>query len=157
MSYTLAYVDTRDLTAEIVAQDNTSSPTIPVQVVFNKLIHIPSISFSSTDFVLSNNVNASNYKCFNTPDNEGNLRTICSFDLTPKNQAVAADITVDFPTGAAQDKTRPTPKTNSAAARKTIHYVYGAPTIFVGAPCGEGEVSCSGTDNTPQLIARAAV
>ncbi len=157
VSYTMAYVDTRDLTAEIVAQDNTSSPTIPVQVVFNKLIHIPSISFSNTDFVLSNNVNASNYKCFNTPDNEGNLRTICSFDLTPKNQAVAADITVDFPAGAAQDKTRPTPKNNSAAARKTIHYVYGAPTIFVGAPCGEGEVSCSGIDNTPQLIARAAV
>ncbi len=157
VSYTMAYVDTRDLTAEIVAQDNTSSPTIPVQVVFNKLVHIPSISFSNTDFVVSNNVNTTNYKCINTPDNEGNLRTICSFDLTPKNQAVAADITVDFPAGAAQDKTKPTPKTNSAAARKTIHYVYGAPTIFVGAPCGEGEVSCAGIDNTPQLIARAAV
>lgn len=157
VSYTMAYVDTRDLTAEIVAQENTSSPTIPVQVVFNKLIHIPSISFSSTDFKLSNNVNASNYKCFNTPDSEGSLRTICSFDLTPKNQAVAADITVDFPAGAAQDKTKPTPKNNSAAATKTIHYVYGAPTIFVWAPCGEWEVSCSGIDNTPQLIAQAAV
>jgi hypothetical protein len=157
ISYTMAFVDTRDLTAEIIAQENTSSPTIPVQVSFNKLIHIPSISFSSTDFVISNNANPSNYKCINTPDNDGGMHTICSFDLTPKNQLIAADITVDFPAGAAQDKTRPTPKTNSAAARKTIHYVYGAPTIFVGAPCGEGEVSCSGIDNTPQLIARAAV
>lgn len=158
VSYTMAYVDTRDLTAEIIAQENTSSPTIPVQVAFNKLAHIPSISFSSTDFVISNNASASNYKCINTPDNEGSLHTVCSFDLTPKNQAVAADITVDFPAGAAQDKTKPTPKTNSAAPRKTIHYVYGAPAIFVGAPCGEdGGTFCSGIDNTPQLIARAAV
>jgi hypothetical protein len=129
----MAFVDTRDLTVEIVAQDNTSSTTIPVRLVFNKLVYVPSVSFSGTakDVFVSSNANLTNSKCVNEPDSDNKLHTVCDFNLTPKNTAIAADITVDFPAGGAQDKTKPTPKTNSAALRKTIHYVYGAPTIVV--------------------------
>lgn len=46
----MAYVDTRDLTVELVAQNKTSSTTIPVKAVFNKLINIASVS--EDDFMI---------------------------------------------------------------------------------------------------------
>jgi hypothetical protein len=47
----MAYVDTRDLTVELLAQPNTSSTTIPVRAVFNKLIKESSVG--TEDFVVT--------------------------------------------------------------------------------------------------------
>ncbi len=125
----MAYVDPRDLTVSLVAQTDTSSTTIPVRVVFNKLINTASVSLS--DFVITGDVSPTNLQCSNTTDNDDALRTICTFDLEVNNIADASAITVDLPAGAVQDKTRITPKNNSAATQKTISYVFGAPKIFV--------------------------
>ncbi len=100
----MAYVDPRDLTVTLEAQSNTSSTTIPVRAVFNKLIDIASVT--SDDFVLSDNVTSSNLSCTNSTDNDNGLRTICTLDLEPTNPNGAADITIDFPAAAAKDRTR---------------------------------------------------
>lgn len=100
----MAYVDPRDLTVTLDAQGNTSSTTIPVRAVFNKLIDISSVT--SDDFVLSDNVTSSNLSCTNSTDNDNGLRTICTLDLEPTNPNGAADITIDFPAAAAKDRTR---------------------------------------------------
>lgn len=104
LKYVLAYVDSRDLTVTLEAQSNTSSTTIPVRAVFNKLIDIASVT--SDDFVLSDNVVSSNLICSNSTDDNNGLRTICTLDLEPTNPSGAADITIDFPAAAAKDRTR---------------------------------------------------
>lgn len=155
LSYTMAYIDPRDLTVELIAQTNTSSTTIPVRAVFNKLIKTSTVSIE--DFVITGDVSATNLQCSNTTDTDNALRTICSIDLEVNNIADATTITVDFPSGSAQDYTRITPKNNSAALKKTISYIFGAPKIFTGAPCATEGPGCEGLDNTPQLIAYASV
>lgn len=155
IKYVMAYVDTRDLSVELNAQTNTSSTTIPVKAVFNKLINISSVSLD--DFVIDGEVTPTNLNCINTTDAENALRTVCSLDIEVDDIKKPATITVDFPAGKAQDKTRGTPKNNLAATQKTINYVFGAPKVFVGAPCATESASCSGLDNTPQIIAYAAV
>lgn len=151
----MAYVDTRDLTLELIAQDETSSTTIPVKAVFNKLINNASVSKS--DFVLSGGVTLVNLLCNNATDNDNSLRTICVADLKVTNTKNPTTITVKFPAGKAQDKTRGTPKDNLDATPKIIKYEFATPKIFVGAPCASESHSCSGVDNTPQLIAKAGI
>ena len=155
LNYTMAYVDPRDLTVELIAQTNTSSTTIPVRAAFNKLIKTSTVSIE--DFVITGDVSATNLQCSNTTDTDNALRTICNIELEVNNITDATTITVDFPSGSAQDYTRITPKNNSAALRKTINYVFGAPKIFTGAPCATEGPGCEGLDNTPQLIAYGAV
>lgn len=104
LKYVMAFVDPRDLTVNLVAQNNTSSTVIPVRAEFNKLVDIASVS--TDDFVLSDNVSASNLLCSNVADNENGLRTICTIELEPSDTSVGADITVDFAAGSAKDKTR---------------------------------------------------
>lgn len=156
LKHVMAFVDTRDLTVDIIAQSNTSSTTIPVRAEFNKLVDIASIG--NEDFIVSDNAIGGNLICENIADATSGLRTVCTLDIEPNDIRVAADITIDISAGSVRDKTRNNPKTNAAATQKVVHYVYGAPKIFVGAPCGaDGGTFCSGLDNTPQLIARAAV
>lgn len=155
IKYVMAYVDPRDLSVDLVAQTNTSSTTIPVKAVFNKLINIASVS--TDDFVITGGVTPTNLACSNSTDAENSLRTICSLDLEVDDIKNATTITVDFPAGKAQDKTRSNPKNNLAATQKTISYVFGAPKIYVGAPCASESSACSGIDNTPQLVAYAGV
>ncbi len=155
LKYVMAYVDTRDLSVDLIAQANTSSTTIPVKAVFNKLINISSVSLD--DFVITGEVTPTNLDCTNATDEQNSLRTVCSVDLEVDDIKNPTTITVDFPAGKAQDKTRGTPKNNLAAGQKTINYVFGAPKIFVGAPCTTESPTCSGLDNTPQLVVYAAV
>lgn len=155
LKYVMAYVDARELSVDLIAQENTSSTTIPVKAVFNKLINSASVSLD--DFVLTGEVTPTNLDCTNSTDAENALRTVCSVDLEIDDIKSPTTITVDFPAGKAQDKTRGTPKNNLAATQKTISYVFGAPKVFVGAPCATESPSCSGLDNTPQLVTYAAV
>jgi hypothetical protein len=155
IKYIMAYVDTRDLTVELLAQPNTSSTTIPVRAVFNKLIKESSVG--TEDFVVTGWVTPTNLECININDTDNTLQTICTIELEIEDIQNATTITVDFPAGAAQDKTRNTPKNNIAAAQRTINYVFGAPKIFTAAPCTAEWPTCEGLDNTPQLIAYASV
>ncbi len=155
LKYIMAYVDPRDLSVDLLTQANTSSTTIPVKAVFNKLINISSVSLD--DFVITGEVTPTNLDCTNSTDADNALRTVCSIDLEVDDIKNPATITVDFPAGKAQDKTRGTPKNNLAATQKTINYVFGAPKIFVGAPCTAESPSCAGLDNTPQLLVYASV
>ncbi len=95
IKYSMAYVDPRDLTVDIEAQSNTSSTTIPVKAVFNKLINIASVSLD--DFVITGEVSPTNLDCTNSTDTENSLRTVCSIDLEVDDIKNPASITVDFP------------------------------------------------------------
>ena len=109
--YIMAYVDPRDLSVDLLTQANTSSTTIPVKAVFNKLINISSVSLD--DFVITGEVTPTNLDCTNSTDADNALRTVCSIDLEVDDIKNPATITVDFPAGKAQDKTRGTPKITS--------------------------------------------
>ena len=79
IKYSMAYVDPRDLTVDIEAQSNTSSTTIPVKAVFNKLINIASVSLD--DFVITGEVSPTNLHCTKSTDTDDALCVVCSIDL----------------------------------------------------------------------------
>lgn len=158
LTYTKAFVDERDLTVELSSQNKTSSTTIPVKAIFNKLINQSSVTKS--DFVLTGGVTMTNLSCSSATDQDNSLRTVCIASLKVNNTKKPATITVDFPKDKAEDKKYPRQekaKTNSAAIQKVIEYEFATPKIFVGAPCTTESNSCSGLDNTPQLIAKAGI
>jgi hypothetical protein len=95
LKYTMAYVDPRDLSVDLVTQPNTSSTTIPVRAVFNKLINISSVSLD--DFVVTGEVTPTNLDCTNSTDADNALRTVCTIDLEVDSIKDPATITVDFP------------------------------------------------------------
>jgi len=104
IKYTMAYVDSRDLTVELNAQEKTSSTTIPVRAVFNKLINTASVT--TDDFVIFGDASVANLACANETDSDNALRTVCTLELEINEVANATNLTVDLPAGVVQDKTR---------------------------------------------------
>jgi len=100
----MAYVDPRDLTVDLNAQEKTSSTTIPVRAVFNKLINTASLT--TDDFVISGDASIANLTCANETDSDNALRTVCTLELEINEVANATNLTVDLPAGVVQDKTR---------------------------------------------------